>query len=289
MAASDNFQTLLAAIDAPVAHRTIMVDHIRTSYLEAGTGPDLVLLHGAGAGAVSWYKVIAGLSQHYRVIALDKPGYGESDNPKADYSRKFYRNWLRMTTEALALKDITLVGNSQGGAIAIDYARHLPSQIKYLVPVCSAGLSNERNWVAVGRMLLYRVYPSDIWGNWLGSSVFRDPTVAHPAWMEYSKEVIRKPGGRYPFFLGKGKATAAFTDEELTSVQVPTLFIWGENEDFFPVEQVERAAQLMPNAQVAVISNAGHMPFMEEPKKFCILIKELNERFAAPEGANTVF
>jgi 4,5:9,10-diseco-3-hydroxy-5,9,17-trioxoandrosta-1(10),2-diene-4-oate hydrolase len=117
-------------------------------------------------------------------------------------------------------------------------------------------------------MILYRLFPTPYWGQLLGSNVMKDPAVADPAWHRYSSEVIRKPGGRYPFFLGRGKAVRTYSDEELKAVPVPTLIIWGADEAFFPVAHGERAAALIPNSQLVVLPGAGHLPWMEKPEEF---------------------
>jgi 2-hydroxymuconate-semialdehyde hydrolase len=264
----NNFQQVLSLIDPPAEHRFLDADGIRTSYLEAGTGPVLVLLHGAGGGAANWYKVIGPLSKYFRIIAFDKPGYGESDKPCANYSKAFYVNWLQAAVKALGISHFHLLGNSQGGAVAMAYALQYPEQVDQLVLVSPGGMSDDWDPSIIPQMILYRLFPSPIWDRLMGSKVFKDSTVAHPAWHAYTTEVIRKPGGRYPFFLGRGKAVQTFTDEELQAVRPPTLIIWGEEEAFFPIAHGERAAALIPDAKLVLLPNAGHFPWMEEPDRF---------------------
>lgn len=263
-----NFEQILRLIDPPAEHRFLTANGIRTSYLEAGEGPALVLLHGAGGGAASWYKVIGPLSAHFRVIAFDKPGYGESDKPWADYSKAFYVDWLHAAMEALGIGLFHLLGNSQGGSVAIAYALRYPEQLHKLVLVSPGGMSDDWDRRIIPQMILYRLFPSPIWDRFLGSKVFKDSTVADPAWHRYSSEVIRKPGGRYPFFLGRGKAVQTYTDAELRAVKPPTLIIWGEEEAFFPIAHGERAAALIPDSQLLLLPKGGHFPWMEAPGHF---------------------
>ncbi|NBC06748.1 MAG: alpha/beta fold hydrolase [Bacteroidetes bacterium] len=265
---SRTFQQVLSLIDPPAEHRFLTANGIRTAYLEAGEGPLLVLLHGAGGGAANWYKVIGPLSKHFRVIAFDKPGYGESDKPWANYSKAFYVDWLQAAVEALGIGRFHLLGNSQGGAVAIAYALEFPQRLHKLVLVSPGGMSDEWDRSIIPQMILYRLFPSPIWDRLMGSKVFKDSTVAHPAWHRYTTEVIRKRGGRYPFFLGRGKAVQTFTDDELRSVRPATLVIWGEDEAFFPVAHGERAAALIPDAKLLLLPGAGHFPWMEEPERF---------------------
>ena len=140
--------------------------------------------------------------------------------------------------------------------------------LERLILVSAGGLSDEWDRSIIPRMVLYRLFPTAFWGQLLGSKVMKDPAVADPAWHAYSMEVIRKPGGRYPFFLGRGKAVATYTDEELRSVSVPTLVLWGEDEAFFPLAHGERAAALIPDSRLQLLPGAGHLPWMEAPKAF---------------------
>jgi pimeloyl-ACP methyl ester carboxylesterase len=263
-----NFQQLLQLIDPPAEHRFLNANGIRTSYLEAGSGPVLVLLHGAGGGATGWYKVIGPLSAHFRVIAFDKPGYGESDKPWASYSKDFYTSWLAAAMDELGIERFHLVGSSQGGAVGVAFALQFPERLHKLVLVSAGGMSDDWDQTIIPRMILYRLFPTPFWGRLLGSKVMKDPSVAHLTWHRYSMDVLRKPGGRYPFFLGRGKAVQTFTDEELQAVRTPTLVLWGEEEAFFPVAHGERATRLIPDARLVLLPGAGHLPWMEGPERF---------------------
>ncbi len=277
MQPQSNFEQLKGLIEADVQHHFINAGGIRTSYLEAGQGPVLLLLHGAGGGAASWYKAIGPLSRDFRVIAFDKPGYGESAKPWARYDKPFFTNWLKAALDTLGVKKCSLAGNSQGGSIGIHFALHHPEYFHRLILVDSGGLSDEWDRSVIYKMVLYRLFPTPFWGKMLGSNVMKDPTVADPAWHRYSMDVIKSKGGRYPFFLGRGKAVSTYTDEELRAVSIPTLVIWGEDEAFFPIAHGERAARLIPNARLEVIPGAGHLPHMEQPEVFCELVREFVE------------
>ena len=267
-----NFEQLLDIIDADVQHHFMDAAGIHTSYLEAGAGPPLVLLHGAGGGAVTWYKAIGPLSRHFRVIAFDRPGYGESEKPSAPYDKPFNTNWLLQAIKNLGLQRFSLVGNSEGGAVGIHFTLNHPEYLDKLILVGSAGLGDDWDKAIILKMALYKLLPSPKWGDLLGRNVMQNPDDAHPAWHEYSIDVLKKKGGRRAFFQGRGRAVITFTDEELRAVQVPTLLIWGEDEAFFPVSHGERAARLIPGARMEVIPGAGHLPFMEKPEIFCHLV-----------------
>ncbi len=81
------FQNLINLIDVKVEQRHVSAGKIKTNYIIGGEGEPVVLLHGAGAGAITWYKTIGPLAKHFKVIAPDMVGYDESDKPPAPYDR----------------------------------------------------------------------------------------------------------------------------------------------------------------------------------------------------------
>src|SRR3954464_15638033 len=96
----------------------VIIDSIKTAYLSAGSGDCVLCLHGAGAGAVTWYPAINAISNSFHVLAPAIVGYGESDKPKAPYDRPYFSKWLNGFLMALKISRAHIVGLSQGGAIA---------------------------------------------------------------------------------------------------------------------------------------------------------------------------
>src|SRR5688572_30453956 len=110
--------------------RTVARGDARFTYLEAGAGAPLVLLHGVGSGARSWKHQLSGLSKDFRVIAWDAPGYGGSSALAApEPSAEGYANALCKFLEALGVDKLHLVGNSLGCVMAARFARIYPQRI----------------------------------------------------------------------------------------------------------------------------------------------------------------
>jgi len=114
-------------------------------YLVAGTGPPLVLLHGAGDNALDWRWVMPDLAATHRVYAPDLPGSPESDRPAADYSSAFFERFVVGFLDALGVERTALVGNSIGGLMAMRVALSEPARVTELVLVDSAGLGRAVN------------------------------------------------------------------------------------------------------------------------------------------------
>ncbi|WP_417887530.1 alpha/beta fold hydrolase [Zunongwangia sp.] len=107
----------------------------------AGNGYPVILLHGTGAGSVTWYPSISILSKYFQVIAPDIVGYGESDKPNnVPYNRPYFAKWLKGFMEKLKISKANLVGFSQGGAIALQFVMDNPNMVNKLVLVNAAGL-----------------------------------------------------------------------------------------------------------------------------------------------------
>lgn len=264
----ENFESLWKLSGASVTHQFVRANGINTSYIEVGTGPVLLLLHGAGLGSVVWYRVVKSLSKHFRVICPDKPGYGESDNPTAHYDRKFYVDWLHDFTKQLSIDKFHLLGNSQGGAVSIQYTLKYPGQIDKLLLSNTAGISDHWSKWALGAIVGFHIMPFVLTGWNLGRYMIWKPENIDREWFEYSFQVVKEKGGRYPILIGMGRATSAFPKKSLQAIEKEVLVVWGKEERLFPVWHAKKAYELLPNAQLSIIENAGHMPFLDQPESF---------------------
>jgi len=143
--------------------RTVMVDDITINYMEAGDGPNVILLHGgiipyslvkaylnqpiyplmintgALATADSWNYNITALARNFHVVAIDLPGFGGSDKPDIDYSLEDYKIYLDAFMDVMDMDEAMLVGHGFGGQIAISYAMENPERVDRLVLVNSYG------------------------------------------------------------------------------------------------------------------------------------------------------
>ncbi|MEL7835276.1 alpha/beta hydrolase [Fodinibius sp. Rm-B-1B1-1] len=261
-------QQLIEAIGVPVEQREIQAGDIKTAYLAAGDGPPLVLLHGSGIGGVVWYQSIGALSTHFRVIAPDVVGYGESDKPPATYDKAFYARWLRNFFDAIELNQGYLAGNSCGGAISLQFAMNNPKRVKKLALINSGALGKQMATGAKFRSLLLNCYPTLTAARWAIHYLVHEKSNISDALTQYAVEVLQKPGGRRPFWDGKGKVFDPFTDDQLKSVSHKTLILWGKEDQFIPTQYGRLTKKIMPNAQLKAIRRAGHFPFLDRPFVF---------------------
>ncbi len=266
-----------------ITDETIDVAGIRTHYLRAGTGSPLVLLHGLGDSAQDWQWVMPSLAERYRVYAPDLPGSGASAKPSADYSPRFYARFIHNFLDALGVADAVVAGHSFGGLAAICFALAAPTRVRALVLANSAGLGQEVN---IGLRLVStpgygdlttlwaQTPPGNIQRVWARTALlFARPWRAPRAWLADQYRLVQQPG-----FLGATlrelRAQINFGGQlnvvldELPRLSVPTLLIWGDRDQVVPVHHAQAALAQVQRGQLVVIPDCGHLPHVEQPKRF---------------------
>ncbi|MGI0117493.1 alpha/beta fold hydrolase [Zooshikella sp. RANM57] len=259
---------LIDKIEAPIQQGQIAANGVVTSYLSAGTGFPVVLLHGAGAGAVTWYPSISAIAEKFHVIAPDIVGYGESEKPSAAYDRLYFSEWLKGFLSALKITKAHIVGLSQGGAIALQFALDYPDCVDKLVLVDSGALGAKPSFMPFIAMLWMNSAPSRLANSFFSRYLLFKPERRDPNHSYYSIEVLKREGGKNAFTQGRGAAVSAIPEESLQQIKSETLIVWGENDQLFSIEYGEAAAKIIPNATFYRIKEAGHLSLMDQPKIF---------------------
>jgi pimeloyl-ACP methyl ester carboxylesterase len=261
-------QCLINKIEGLVEQREVTIGTIKTTYLLCGNGEPVIFLHGAGAGAVTWYPSIHTISKNFQVLALDIVGYGESDKPDAPYNRAYFSKWLKDFLKELKISKAHIVGLSQGGAIALQFAIDNPEMVDKLVLVDAAGLGAKVSfWPLIG-MIWMNCFPSSMANSFNSPYLLHKPTNRDPNHIGYSIDVLKSKGGKKAFQQGRGTAVSKIPEELLKQIENETLIIWGKDDKLFSVEYGEAAAKIIPNAKLRVIQDAGHLPLMDQPEIF---------------------
>jgi pimeloyl-ACP methyl ester carboxylesterase len=258
------------------------------SYLEAGDGPVLLLVHGMGGSFHNWDEVIEPLARAHTVIAPDLPGHGTSEAGSGDYSVGSLAASLRDLLAALGHERATLVGHSLGGGVAMQFSYQFPEMVERLVLVSSGGLGPEVSPVLRAAALPgadafitatagvgQRVAPA--LGRALGAIGLRpNADVA---------EVLRGYGSltdpdRRAAFLGTVRAVidtrgqrVAATDRLYLAEAVPTLIVWGARDPIIPARHGEDAHDHIPGSRLEVFEGVGHLPQVEAPLRFVLALE----------------
>lgn len=261
-------QALIDRIEVPVTQNEIMAGSIKTTYLSAGDGAPVVCLHGAGAGAVTWYPSIGEISKNFQVIAPDIVGYGESDKPDASYDRPYFSAWLKEFLVSLNVHKAHIVGLSQGGSIALQFVLDNPEIVGKLVLVDSGSLGAQPSLPSFLGMLWLNVFPSPLASRFYSRYILFNPDNRDPNLGRYSVEVIKSQGGKSAFQQGRGAAVSAIPEDSLRQIENDTLIIWGQKDQLFAVAHGEAAAKVIPHSRLYCIPDAGHLPLMDQPEVF---------------------
>jgi pimeloyl-ACP methyl ester carboxylesterase len=234
----------------------VRVDGAVLHYEAAGEGPPLVLLHGIGSNSKSWSRQIAGLSSNFRVIAWDAPGYGgSSDPPGIQPSMRFYAEILRGFLDSLGLNNVFLLGHSLGGVIARDFYRLFPDCVLALI------LSDTRNAHSLTGLeerleSIRTMTPAELAARRAPKLVSRNATLDLVREVESIMSEVRPEG--YEF-----AALALAESDSVRNLSVPTLLIWGAEDEITPVWQ-----EIPDRAQLKIIPGAGHLCYIEQPGEF---------------------
>lgn len=258
----------------------IDVDGTATRYLEAGTGPPVLLIPGEGSVAEEWYDVIRGLADRYRAVAVDLPGYGYTE-PITDASVPAFTAFVWRFVRTLGLERPVLIGHSLGGAVAIHAALEQPSRVPALVLVCSAGLGRAINPLAI----LQSVTPLGDLTVWLVPVLPQGPRLhaaavalfgscrpwrIHPAWWSSQTRAVSTPVA-LETSLRSQRATVGFFGQRdpvagrLGELPMPTLVAWGLQDRQLPFWQGIAARRRLRRGRLVLVPCAGHFLPTEAP------------------------
>jgi pimeloyl-ACP methyl ester carboxylesterase len=265
---------------AAVHSRYVMVDGIRTHYLDGGDGPTVAFLHSGefgGCAELSWEYNIEAFAEHFRVVAPDWLGFGRTDKV-FDFAEGRARTFghMRRFFEALDIDEADFVGNSMGGSnlARIAAARPVIFPIRSLVLASGGGFAPDSE--ARRKLLAYD--GSDEAMRALLDGLFFDKAtwVDDPEYVRRRQHFAHMPGAwectaaarfKAPFRDAKGQ----FGQPDATpyeDIAVPTLMIAGANDELRLPGYADELGQRIPDCEVHVFDNAAHCPHIEHAERF---------------------
>lgn len=245
--------------------------------------PVVVLVHGMAGSSSTWREVIATLAAQHRVIAPDLLGHGQSAKPQGDYSLGAHASLLRDLLLSLGVDHATIVGQSLGGGVTMQFAYQYPEMCERLVLVNSGGLGRDVNWIlrmlslpgaelvlplAVPRFVTER---GNALSKWLHGKGVRPPRVAE-MWQAYAS--LSNGENRTAFLrtlrsvVDAAGQTVSARDRLYLTEAMPTLIVWGDADPIIPVEHGIEAHEAMPGSRLEVFEGVGHFPHVEVPDQF---------------------
>jgi pimeloyl-ACP methyl ester carboxylesterase len=261
----------------------------RIAYRDAGQGPALLLIHGMAGSSATWRAIVPQLSKNYRVIAPDLLGHGMSAKPRGDYSLGAFAVWLRDFLDELGVRRATVIGQSLGGGIAMQFAYQHRNYCERVVLIGSGGLGPDLSPVlrilsAPGaELILPVVAPQPVLnlGNkvasWLTSAGIQAPR-AGQMWQAYCS--LSDAQARQAFLRTlrsvvdhRGQAVSALNKLHLRA-DLPTLLIWGNRDRIIPVSHAYAAHDALTGSRLEVLDDVGHFPHVEAPTAVADILED---------------
>jgi pimeloyl-ACP methyl ester carboxylesterase len=259
------------------------------NYVEAGSGPVLLLIHGVAGTLENWRGVMEPLARHYTVIASDLPGHGGSAPGAGDYSLGALAAGLRDLLIALGHERATLVGHSLGGGIAMQFSYQFPEMTERLVLVSSGGLGPE-----VSAILRAAALPgadpfiavTAAVGTALGRPIGRVLAAVGRRPSADAAEVARGYGSltdrdRRTAFLATVRGVVGSSGQRVQAGDrlylaegLPVLIVWGARDPIIPVQHAHDAHEAMAGSRLEIFEGAGHMPQIEDPDRFVTVLHQ---------------
>jgi pimeloyl-ACP methyl ester carboxylesterase len=274
-----------AKYTSPASQFLDMTNGARVHFRDEGNpdGSVLVLVHGSNASLHTWEPWIRELGAGYRIVTMDLPGHGLTGGvPDNDYSSAAQLNTVSAVVTHLGIDQFVLGGNSMGGGVTWRYALQYPDQVEAMILVDASGLpawwaerraeqNGEEKEAPLAFKLLgqgwFRTIAKYIDPYYLVvqgiESSYNNSPVINQALIDRYYELSLRAGTRdatLARFGGRRNQDEIF---DLSSLEQPTLVMWGREDSLIPVETADKFAQVLPNASVVIYDDVGHIP-MEE-------------------------
>lgn len=259
---------------AGLSEKTVSVGPHRVHYLENGSGGrqgvPVLLLHGIFAEKDHWVDFARALPGHYRIIAPDLPGFGESgrlDNQTYDYDAQV--RYLLAFMEALGITQAHLAGSSMGGTIAALFAIQHPGRVKSVAFIGSPhGIRSPRasamdRLIDVGRAPLVARDAGEF--DAMMKLVFAQPPfLPYPILKSTEMDALRLAGSNQRLWNAQLK-DRYLLDARVAQIKQPVFALWGTDDQVFDVSGAGVLRERLPQARVVTLPGVGHLPMMEKP------------------------
>jgi pimeloyl-ACP methyl ester carboxylesterase len=255
----------------------IELDGLRTHYIEKGTGPPVILIHGFFFDTYMWNRNIDALADKFKVYAFDLWGFGYSSREPLDYGYPLYTRQLGLFLDGIGIQSASLIGQSLGGGTIINYTVANRSRVNRVVLVDAAGMPNPLP--IIGRISNLPGIGEAMYA--LKGDFMRRLTLANT--FIHDKETITddffENATRFHKIKGSNEAMLNITRrdffgtllpkiEKLAELNVPTLITWGREERGIPLPTGRRLHEILDGSRFEVIDHAGHCPNIDRPDEF---------------------
>lgn len=239
------------------------------SYIDEGEGDVLLLLHGLMGALSNWEQVIEEFKDRYRIIIPMLPIY---DLPLLTTGVKSLSKFVHKFVKYKELKNLTVLGNSLGGHVALIYVLSHPEYVKALVLTGSSGLYENAFGGSFPRRESYDFVKEKV------EYTFYDPAVATKELVDDVFQTINDRNRVIRILAMAKSAIRHNMAKDLHKIKIPVGLIWGRNDKITPPEVAEEFNQLLPDSELHWIDKCGHAAMMEQPVEFNKLLNQFLEK-----------
>lgn len=292
-AAPDTVEEWAAAIDETwdsfdwePYEKSVQVDGRRINYVELGdpSKPTLLFVHGIMGTWRNWIFNLLPFCDRFRVIAIDLPGFGESEMPADQLTMENYARIIKDFSETLGLGKVSLVGNSMGGLVGSIVGKYYPEVLHKLVLVDAAGFSTANRYLrkltkfrrvleaffAIGYVLRKLIA-----ANKYLAAAFTKIVLLRPGNINSELMLVLLNGiGRKGFVDAATSISRTRIDKVPGEITTETMIVWGRQDALIPKRDAYRFAKMIPQARFEMMEDTGHIPMFETPDEFNALIED---------------
>ncbi len=277
------------AVPSGASERRVATARLTMNMVEAGGGPTVLCIHGLGWDHSLWNPTVERLSTSYRVVAADTRGHGATDKPDGPYDIEMFANDYAALAGALGLRDICLVGLSQGGMIAQSLALIRPDLVSGLVLISTACKSHP----SLRDNMEARIAAMDQAGP-LAAARIAAESIFSPAWRAANPDALERfvswrAAMPTPPLNAATRALYGFDlSRDLPRIAVPTLVIAGADDVLTKPAGMADIAALIPGAEFRQIPRTGHMIPVEQPEPLAALLEAFLQAHVRPRAPAAV-
>ena len=282
-------------VDWPAITRRVEISGREVNVVDSGgDGPPVVFLHGLGGLWQNWLLNLPAFMGTHRCVAVDLPGFGESELPEGEISIPAFAETVDKVCDRLGIDGPAVVGNSMGGFVGAELAVSFPTRVNKLVLVAAAGLSTEyllrepllagaRVWAVLTARTGVRAEP--VVRRLRLRRVALQLVVRYPERLSVplTTELVR--GASADGFIPAFESLLGYSfRDKLERIDAPVLIVWGRNDMLVPVDDAEMFEHLIgDNAHSVIFEDTGHLPMLERPSRFNALLESFLAGEREPE------
>lgn len=246
----------------------VNIEGIEINYIIEGSGEPVLVLHGWGASISAIRPIISILSGTHKVIAVDLPGFGDSEAPKEVFGSFHYADILKQLIDMLDLEKLSLIGHSFGGKLSIILATRYPELVEKVVLIDSAGLIPRRTLKYHLKVKSFKIMKQ----LWKLMFFWQDePERMESLYKKFGSDDYQNSSGVMRKILVR--VVNENLKPILKDIKAPTLLIWGDKDDATPLYQAKIMEREIKGSGLVVFEGAGHFSYIDEYNRFSLVLK----------------